>query len=154
MVQEPDNEKVSQWLKGNFRQAVREYFADELNRLWCDFVGDVPELQRKCDGGEMLPDADLAMEVHERKQAVEKVLAFKSIADEFLTQEFEAIEDYVACHADYLRGLLEDKIGSGIGQSRAEIVLHLTDEISINPDGPPALLVALYLVKQGKRLKV
>ena len=154
MLQEPDSEKVAQWLKGNFRQALREYFTDELNQLWCDFVGDVPELHKKCDGGEMLPDADLTMEVGERKEAVEKVLAFKPIADEFLGQEFEAIENYVTGHADYLKGLLDDKIGSGIGQSRADIVLQMADEISIDPDGPPALLVALYIVKQGKRLEV
>ena len=154
MLCEFDNRMVSQWLKGDFRKAVREYFTDELNRLWSDFVGNVPELHKKCDGGELLPDADYAMQVHERKEAVEKVLAFKSIADEFLTQEMEGIEAYAASHADYLSGLLDDKIGSGIGRSRADIVLQLADEISINPDGPPPILVALYFVKQGKRLKV
>jgi hypothetical protein len=133
---------------------VREYFADELRHLWADFVGDTPELDKKGWSGDFLPDADLAQEVHARKEEDEKVLAFKPLADNFLDQQHNAIEEYVAEHIDYLKGLLEDKVGSGIGQSRAEIVTQLADELNLGPDEPPALLVSLYLVKHSSRLKI
>ena len=154
MVLDPDKETISKWLKMNFRQVVREYFDDELKQLWYEFVGETPELDKKSWQGDFLPDADLAQEVHVKKQEVEKVLAFKPVADEFLSQQQEAIESYVSEHLDYLKGLMEDKVGSGIGVSRADIIIQLADELSLGPDDPPAWLVSFYIVKHGKRLKV
>ena len=147
----PTKEQVAGWLKGNFRAAVKDYFADELCALWNEFVGETPELD--CERGpDLLPNADLAQDVSTRKAEVEKVLAFKPVADDFLNQQEEAVEAYVEGHVDYLKGLLTDKVGSGIGQSRADMVIQLSHEISTGVDTPPALLVALYMVKHGNRL--
>lgn len=149
---EPTSDKVAEWLKGNFRHAVKEYFTIEIAQLWHEFVGDTPELN--CKGGpDFMPDADLTQEVHARKTEVEKVLAFKPVADDFLNQQEDAIEEYVGGHVEYLKVLLTDQVGSGVGRSRADMILQLADEISAGPDDPPPLLVALYCVKHPNRLK-
>jgi hypothetical protein len=149
---EPTSEIVAGWLKGNFRSAVKEYFTDEIAELWNDFVGDTPELD--CEGGpDFMPDADFGEDVTTRKAEVEKVLAFKPVADDFINQQEDAIEEYVSRHVEYLKTLLADNVGSGIGRTRADLILQLSDEISVGPDDPPPLLVALYCVKHGNRLK-
>jgi len=152
MVREFNNENVTSLLKMKFRQAVREYLDDEIKHLWADFVGDTPELDKKGWQGGFLPGADLTTEVHAKKQEVEKVLAFKPIADDFIDTHVRWVEDYVADHLEYLKGLMADKVGSGVGVSRADIALQLADELSLGSDEPPALLVAIYLIKQGKKL--
>lgn len=149
---EPTNENVAKWLKGKFRLAVKDYFSDEVNELWKAFVGDTPELD--CEGGpSLLPDADLTQDVYTRKAEIEKVLAFKPVVDDFLNQQEDAIEEYVTEHVEYLKELLSDKVGSGVGHARSDIVLNLADEINVGNDGPPSLLVALYCVKHGNRLR-
>ena len=153
MVQDSSSENIAGLLKMNFRQAVREYFADELKQLYCDFVGETPKLDKEGSWLFSLPEADFAQEVHGKKQEVEKVLAFKPVADEFLQQQRDAVENYVSVHLEYLKGLMADKVGSGIGLSRADVVTQLADELSLGPDDPPALLVAIYLVKHGKQLE-
>ncbi len=91
---EPTNENVAKWLKEKFRLAVKDYFSDEVNELWKDFVGDTPELN--CEGGpSLLPDADLTQDVYTRKAEIEKVLAFKPVVDDFLNQQEDAVEEYV-----------------------------------------------------------
>jgi hypothetical protein len=148
----PTNDDIAKWLKTNFRQVVREYFAAEITGLWNEFVGDTPEL-KKVGGGDFLPDADLSQEVHARKTEVEKVLAFKPIADGFLDEQEEAVENYISEHIDYLKGLLHDKVGSSVGRPRAELVMQLADELSPGADDPPAMLVAIYVVKHGNRFR-
>ena len=152
MVPDPDNLNIASMLKMKFRQAVREYFTDELKQLWSESVGDTPELAKKGWQWGFLPHADLTTEVHAKKQEVEKVLAFKPVADGFIEGQERAVEEYVKGHIDSLKSLMADKVGSGVGVSRADIVVQLADEIALGPDDPPALLIAIYVVKQGKRL--
>ena len=116
---EPTADNVTAWLKGNFRNAMKEIFADEITELWNDFVGDTPELKKQSGMWFMQPDGDMSSEVFDRKAEIEKVLAFKPIADAFLDQQEEELDNYVDAHIDYLKGLLADKVGSGIGASRA-----------------------------------
>jgi hypothetical protein len=132
---------------------MKDFFAEELGELWNDLVGRTPELAKK--GGYLFqqPDADMSMAVSERKAEVEKVLAFKPVVDGFLDSQEDALEKYIDEHVDYLKGLVRDKIGSGIGTSRADIVMRLADELSLGADDPPPVLVALYVVKYGNRFK-
>jgi hypothetical protein len=132
---------------------MKEIFTDELSELWSDFVGDTPELKQKGDWLFSQPDADMTSEVADRKAEIEKVLAFRPVADAFINSQEESLEQYVNEHVDYLKSILSDKIGSGLGTSRGDLVLRLSEELSLGGDDPPALLVALYVVKYGSRFK-
>ena len=99
-----------------------------------------------------MPDADYTTDISLKKNEVEKVLAFKPIADSFIDQQMCCIEEYVAEHLEYLKGLMADKVGSGVGVSRADIARQLADEISVESDDPPPLLIAIYLLKEGRKL--
>ena len=148
-----EKDTVTKWLKGKFRQAVREYFDSEIKELWKDFVGDIPELAG--DGGpeDFLPDADYASKVAAKKFEIEKVLAFKPIAEDFLNQQEDEIEAYVQERVDYLKGLLTDNVGNSVGMARADVVLSLAGEINGSENDPPPLLIALYMVKHGNRVR-
>jgi hypothetical protein len=148
-MKEISDDIITGLLLGDIKQAVKLFYADEIEAILCGKEVDAPGMD------EIINQISTGMvgyggvEIVDYKTGLEQALQGKRRADKFVEYMSGEIERWAAEHADFLRDLIRGPLAEEGLPLDADRVRKLAELLEKKQDAFPPMLLAAYALGPG-----